>query len=1048
MIWSRLALSNPTATLVAVLLVVLFGAISLSRLPIQLTPEVERPEITIRTAWRAAAPEEIEAEIIEPQEKVLRGLPGVSRIVSKAQRGQGEVSIEFVVGHDLRRGLIEVLNRLNRVPRYPEDANEPVIDTVGGNSRAIAWFMARPGEGNTRDIQGYKDYAEEVVQTRFERVPGVARSEVYGGREREVRITFDPYKAASLGVQLPAAARLTGSNQDISGGDVSVGKRRYTLRFTGAFDAGDLGELVLEWRDGLPVRLRDVADIEVALADRKSFVLANGVRSIAVNAHREIGVNVLTVMEGLKRAAVDLAEGPLARARLAFKQAYDETTYINRSIEMVRNNLGLGVALAIVVLWLFLRRFRATLLVAVAIPVSLFAAFLGLDFAGRTVNIISLAGLAFAVGMTLDAAIVVLENIVRLRERGMAAEEAALMGPEQVWGALLASTATTVAIFLPIVFLEDEAGQLFADLALTIAMAVIASMLVALTVIPAAASKWLAREQQVDKPARWRQAITSAIVRLTDGPARRAFWIVTLTVIPLGITLTLAPRSILGLIPVPERLASQVPASPLALRASYLPQGNRNLVFAFIIPPPGVNIDHLENEMGRVVAQRMQPYLDGAEEPKIDAYFFVAFSRGVFMGARTEDEARTDELIPIVNRTIRGFPDTIAFARRASLFGGFGAGNTIDVNVQSRNIEALMEAALAGFVSINQALPGARVRPFPGLELAEPELRLVPDERRLAEAGWSREVMASVTRALGEGLYVGDYFDGEKRMDIVVRVPRWETPEELASIPLATPGGVLPVSELARIERTAGPNEIRRIDRRRTVTLQVSPPEGMSLEEAIEVIASQVVPRVEAQLPDDGEVRFSGTADKLQTALQSMSGSFVLAIAILFLLMAALFRSFKDSVLVLLALPLATVGSLIALRLMNDVFGIPQPLDLLTMIGFIILLGLVVNNAILLVHQTRAMERHGLARRTAVTEAVGMRLRPILMSTLTSIFGMLPLLLIPGAGSELYRGLAAVIIGGMCVSAAFTLILLPSLLRIGEGASRPAGEHAGEPVAA
>ena len=1048
MIWSRLALSNPTATLVGVLLVALFGAISLSRLPIQLTPEVERPEITIRTAWRAAAPEEIEAEIIEPQEKVLRGLPGVSRIVSKAQRGQGEVSIEFVVGHDLRRGLIEVLNRLNRVPRYPEDANEPVIDTVGGNSRAIAWFMARPGEGNTRDIQGYKDYAEEVVQTRFERVPGVARSEVYGGREREVRITFDPYKAASLGVQLPAAALLAGSNQDISGGDVSVGKRRYTLRFTGAFDAGDLGELVLEWRDGLAVRLRDVADIEVALADRKSFVLANGVRSIAVNAHREIGVNVLTVMEGLKRAASDLAEGPLARAGLTFRQAYDETTYINRSIEMVRNNLGLGVVLAIVVLWLFLRRFRATLLVAVAIPISLFAAFLGLDFAGRTVNIISLAGLAFAVGMTLDAAIVVLENIVRLRERGMAADEAALMGPEQVWGALLASTATTVAIFLPIVFLEDEAGQLFADLALTIAMAVIASMLVALTVIPAAASKWLARERQVDKPARWRQGITSAIVRLTDGPARRVFWIVTLTVIPLGITLALAPRSILGLVPVPAQLASQVPASPLALRASYLPQGNRNLVFAFIIPPPGVNIDHLENEMGRVVAQRMQPYLDGAKEPKIDAYFFVAFSRGVFMGARTEDEARTDELIPIVNQTIRGFPDTIAFARRASLFGGFGSGNTIDVNVQSRNIEALMEAALGGFIGVNQALPGARVRPFPGLELAEPELRLVPDERRLAEAGWSREVMASVTRALGEGLYVGDYFDGEKRMDIVVRVPRWETPEELASIPLATPGGVLPVSELARIERTAGPNEIRRIDRRRTVTLQVTPPEGMSLEEAIEAIASQVVPQVEAQLPDDGDVRFSGTADKLQTALRSMSGSFVLAIAILFLLMAALFRSFTDSVLVLLALPLATVGSLIALRLMNDVFGIAQPLDLLTMIGFIILLGLVVNNAILLVHQTRAMERHGLARRTAVTEAVGMRLRPILMSTLTSIFGMLPLLLIPGAGSELYRGLAAVIIGGMCVSAAFTLILLPSLLRIGEGASRPAGEHAGEPVAA
>ena len=1048
MSWTRLALSNPTATLVAVLLVVLFGGLSLSRLPIQLTPEVEKPEITIRTDWRAAAPEEVEAEIIEPQEKVLRGLSGVSRIVSKAQRGRGEVSIEFVVGHDLRRGLIEVLNRLNRVPRYPEDANEPVIDTVGDNSRAIAWFIARTGEGNARDIQGYKDYAEEVVQTRFERVPGVARSEVYGGREREVRITFDPYRAAGLGIELPSAARLAGANQDISGGDVSVGKRRYTLRFTGAFDAGELGELVLEWRDGLPVRLRDVADIEVALVDRKSFVLSNGVRSIAVNAHREIGVNVLEVMAGLKRAAAELVEGPLARAKLDFRQVYDETTYIHRSIEMVRNNLGLGVMLAIAVLWLFLRRLQATLLVAVAIPVSLFAAFLCLDFAGRTVNIISLAGLAFAVGMTLDAAIVVLENIVRLRERGMQAEEAAVTGPEQVWGALLASTATTVAIFLPIVFLEDEAGQLFADLALTIAMAVIASMVVALTVIPAAASKWLARARPVDGPARWRETVTSTIVRLTDGPARRTFWIATLIAIPLGVSLVLAPKSILGLVPVPERLAARMPESPWALRASYLPQGSQNLVFAFIIPPPGVNIDHLEDEMGRVVAERIRPYLEGEEEPAIESYFFVAFSRGVFMGASTRDESRTDELIPIVNRTIRGFPDTIAFARRASLFGGFGSGNTIDVDIQTRNIEALMRAALGGFIGINRTLPGARVRPFPGLELADPELRLVPDARRLAEAGWNRGVMASVTRALGEGLYVGDYFDGEQRLDIVVRVRSWETPEELASIPLATPGGVLPVSELSRIVRTAGPSEIRRIDRRRSVTLQVTPPEGMSLEEALETIRTRVAPGVDAQLPDDGEVRFSGTADKLETALGSMSGSFLLAIVILFLLMAALFRSFKDSLLVLLALPLATVGSLVALRLMNDVFAVRQPLDLLTMIGFIILLGLVVNNAILLVHQTRAMERNGLARRTAVTEAVGMRLRPILMSTLTSIFGMLPLLLIPGAGSELYRGLAAVIIGGMCVSTAFTLILLPSLLRVGEGRSRRETAGAGEPVAA
>ena len=476
----------------------------------------------------------------------------------------------------------------------------------------------------------------------------------------------------------------------------------------------------------------------------------------------------------------------------------------------------------------------------------------------------------------------------------------------------------------------------------------------------------------------------------------------------------------------------------LAPKADYLPEGNRNLVFAFIIPPPGVNIDHIEKEMGDVIAARMAPYMTGEKQPKINQYFFVAFPRGVFMGARAEDEDETGALVPIINQVVRGFPDTWAFAKRASLFGGFGAGRTVDVNLQGRNLETIMRAAQAAFGATLQAIPGADVRPFPGLELAEPELRLVPNERRIREAGWNRDTMAQVTRALGEGLFVGDYFDGEERRDIVVRVQPWETPEQLGSIPLATPqAGVLPVGELVTVVRTAGPGEIRRLDRRRSVTLQVTPPANMSLEEALATIKEKVAPVAEALLPEDGEIRYTGTADQLEVALENMSASFLLAIAILYLLMSALFRSFKDSLLVLLALPLATVGGVVALWIINDglkYVGIDlfQPMDLLTMIGFIILLGLVVNNAILLVHQTRAAERTGLGRREAVEQAVGLRLRPILMSTLTSIFGMLPLLVIPGPGTELYRGLAAVIVGGMSVSTAFTLLLLPSLLRIGE----------------
>ncbi|MEN8107738.1 MAG: efflux RND transporter permease subunit [Pseudomonadota bacterium] len=1009
----RYMLENHIAALVAVLLVILFGLVSLSRLPIQLTPEIERPTITINTSWRAAAPEEVEAEIIEPQEKVLRGLPGMTELESNAQRGRARVTVTFAVDTNLERGLIEVLNRLNRVSSYPDDADEPVLSTVGVRSRAVAWFIIRARPENSRKIESYRDYIEEVVQTRFERVPGVARSELRGGQEREVRITFDPYKAASRGVELPVVARLAGGNDDISAGSVDVGKRRYTVRYTGAYDVGELGELVLDWRDGRPVYLADIADIKIDYADRESFVINKDGNAIAVNAHRESGVNVLEVMHGLQQAVEELRTGSLDRAGLSIEQVYDETVYIYRSLQMLGSNLMLGIMLAIAVLWWFLRRFRATLLVAFSIPVSLIFSFIILHATGHTINVISIAGLAFAVGMVLDASIVVLENIVRLRETGMARDEAALNGSTQVQGALIASTVTTVAIFLPVVFLPDEAGQLFADLALSIAFAVVASMLVALLVLPTLSKHWLQRVSSDDPHTAWWDGITTRIMSLTDDRSRRLTLIGVLVVLPVLLTVVLKPD------------------------ADYLPDGNRNLVFTFIQSPPGMNLDYVEQEMGKVIAKRLKPYVTGEKEPVIQHYFFVAYRGGVFMGVRAMDASRIKELVPVVNEVIQGFPDTRGFAQQRSLFGGRG-GRVVEMNLQSRNLDRLLVAGRIGEQAVLEIWPDARVRPLPGLELAEPELRLVPNERRIAEAGWDRATLAKVVRALGNGLFVGEYFDGEETLDIIVRATEWTTPEELEVIPMMTPkSGILPVGELVDLVRIAGPDQLRRIDRRRTITLQITPPEGVSLEETIEVLKDRIEPLVRNELPADGDVLYTGAADKLELALVNMSGSFVFAVIILYLLMSALFRSFRDSLLVLLVLPLATVGSVVALQLLNVVTF--QPMDLLTMIGFIILLGLVVNNAILLVYQTRAAERAGMARRDAIEQAVRLRLRPILMTTLTSVFGMLPLLLVPGAGTELYRGLACVIVGGMLVSAAFTLLLLPALLRTGRSLQPASG---------
>ncbi|MCF6218905.1 MAG: efflux RND transporter permease subunit [Gammaproteobacteria bacterium] len=1004
----RAALSNPVATLVAVLLALLFGLLSLNRLPVQLTPEVEVPKISITTQWRTASPQEIEANIIEPQEKVLRGMPGMTEMLSSAERGRGSVTITLAVGTNLDRSLLEVLNRLNRVSSYPEDANEPILSTVGGSSRPIAWFIVKTLPGNDKPIAHYQGYVEEVIQTRFERVSGVALSEVRGGREQELRITFDPYKAASLGIELPVVAGMARGNEDVTAGIADVGKRRYTIRFSGAMSPTELSEMILEWRDGAPIRLRDVAQVELLAKERQSFVINSGDDAIAVNAHREVGVNVLNVMQGLQQAADELRNGSLKNAQLSLEQVYDETLYIDRSIQMLASNLLIGIILAVGVLWWFLRRFRATMMVAVAIPLCMTVSFFVIDITAHTLNVISLAGLAFAVGMVLDAAIVVLENIVRLREKGLPVYQAASQGAAQVSGALFASTVTTVAIFLPIIFLEDEAGQLFADLALTIAAAVSVSLLVALTVIPASAHQWFKTLDMKDRHSHWWDNTTAFIMRITDSKKRRTTWIIALISIPLLVSFWLKPD------------------------ADYLPEGNRNLVFAFIMPPPGSNIDFIKTEMGDVIAERMAPYLSGDKQPQVSDYFFVAYPSGAFMGARTVDENQVDALVPVLNGAIQGFPDTLAFAKRTSLFGGFGAGNTIDLNIQGRDIDALLNAAGAGYGLVQKALPGARIRPLPGLALAEPELLLTPDEQRLAEAGWDRNTMAQVLMAMGSGLYVGDYFDGEQRLDIMLRATPWQKPEEMMAMPVMTAeGGVLPLSELLSLERTAGPDKIRRLDRRRTVTLQITPPEGVSLEHAVTILKEQVEPELRMLLPEDGEIRYGGSADKLDIALANMAATFALAVIILYLLISALFRSFKDSLLVLMALPLATVGGIAALNLM-PLFGVLQPMDLLTMIGFIILLGLVVNNAILLVHQTRVAEREGTARRDAVEQAVRMRLRPILMSTLTSIFGMLPLLLMPGAGTELYRGMAAVIVGGMLVSTFFTLILLPSLLRLGE----------------
>jgi len=1003
------ALKSPAAVAVGVALILLVGAISLFRLPIQLFPDIERPRIAIQTFWRAASPQEIESEIIEPQEQVLRGIPGLRSMNAFANRGAAFINLEFGVDTDMQQTLMEVISRMTRVQNQPRDALPPrvMLGGFGGNTPALTWFFLQALPSNSQPIDNFIDYADDVIRPRLEAVEGVAGVQTFLDQNKEeLQIRFNPIKVAEYGIQIPQLISLVSASNDISGGFVDVGRRQYTLRFNGKYKVEDLQDLILESRNGRNIRLGDVATVSVQRQDKAQLAIQNGNPAFSMRIDRANGANVLATLNRVKAEVERLNNEVLADKELVMVQSFDASVFIYRAINLVRNNLLAGVVLSLSILWLFVRRLRATLIIATAIPISLFTTFIVLQITGRSLNVISLAGLAFAVGMVLDAAIVVLENILRMREKGLNKHKSAEQGAKQVWGALLASTATTVAIFLPVFFLKDIEGQLFGDLALTIAIAVLVSLFVATVLLPVLAKYFLKGDKVVDPNQKLWQRISSQVMFLTAKPSYRLAVASLLLAVPILVTYVAMPK------------------------LDYLPPVKRDAVDANLQYPPGSNIITTEREVVKPIVERLRPYMDGTKQPALKNYYLFSGPFGGSLGIRAKDQSKVDELLAIVrNEILVDLPDTRAFAFQGNLFGGFGGGRQVQIHLQSRDTQALQDAARQGLAWIREAIPEVSVQANPGLEMAEPELRLTPNDRNILEQGWNRRSLGNVVRTLGDGLYVGEYFNGTKRLNMILRSEDWQDPDSLGDVPIVTgSGGITQLSELVDIKRTVGPTRLTRIDGNRTISLNVNPPPGWSLEETINTLQSEVEPKIAAVMPADGNILYGGSADQLEKAIGVMSENFAFALVILFLLMAALFRSVKDSALVVITIPLATVGGILALQLLN-VF-VFQPLDLLTMIGFVILLGLVVNNAILLVHQTRLAQSEGASRSDAVNQALTLRLRPIFMSTATSFFGMLPLLLMPGTGSVIYRGLASVIVGGLAVSTIFTILLLPCLLQM------------------
>jgi HAE1 family hydrophobic/amphiphilic exporter-1 len=1020
----KLSITKPVTVAVAVILIVLFGIIGLIRLPVQLAPDTDLPKIEVYTAWPGATPTEMESEVVEKQEEKLKSLLSLQKMESSCYNGVSRVTLTFDLATEIDTAMLRVANKLAEVSDYPANVEEPILSTTGASNRPIIFFDLKMQSGDPSEVAKYQTFFENEVKQYIERVNGVASVMVFGGTREQLEIVLDPVKMARHKITINQVIQgLLAANRDTAAGVLDIDRKSYRIRTATKFQNMDDPLDVVIFDDGIQrILLRDIATSRIGYETQRRSVLETGTDSIVLPVRQQRGVNVLNMVHGVRKVVDRLNKEVLAEKNLYLKWTVDPSRYILSSIKLVKNNVFLGGLLAVCVLLLFLRSFRTTLTAAVAIPVSAVGTFIFLWSFHRNLNVVSLAGISFAVGMLVDNSIVVLENIDRHRKMGKQSFFAVYDGTREVYGAVLASTLTTVAVFLPVIFIRQEAGQLFRDIAIAITCSILISLFVSVTAIPTTINLLYGKEQFREKEkealiSRFGGALVNLIMALS-GFFQKNVWTRLACV---GLFMALALAGSWFLIP----------------KAEYLPQGNRNLLFNILVPPPGYSAEK-RREVGEYIYSQVEPYMkergrDG--KPQVSNLFYVSADEFFLFGIKcTEaDETRAKELIPVMTRIIHSIPGMFGVSIQPGIFEAeLGKGRTVDVNVSGEKLEKIVQVAGMLFGTIGQAIPGSQIRPVPSLEMSYRECNIVPDRSKLAANGLDEATLGTYVDVLMDGRKIDEYRpDGVNQIDLVLRGKDsdFQSPEDILNCAIVNGhGDLIRVGDAARIEYTQGMTQIDRLEKKRNIRLEVTPPEQVPLQEAMETIQRSLDVMAQKGLLANVEVSLGGNADKLVQTRRALQWNFVLAVAITYLLMSALFQNFLYPVIIMFTIPLAAVGGFIGLRLVNTLIA-PQPLDVLTMLGFIILVGTVVNNAILIVHQTLNNTRYGgMTGQLAISESVRTRIRPIFMSAFTTIFGILPLVLSTGWGSELYRGIGSVLLGGLAVSTVFTLFVIPALL--------------------
>jgi len=1020
----RYAISKPVTVTVGAILVVLFGAIGLLKLPVQLAPDTELPKIEVFTFYKGATPKEVESEVVEKQEDKLKSLRNLQKMESSSYNDLARVTLTFGLETDINTAVLRVSNKLDEVWDYPDNVQKPIINTSGANAKPIIFLSLKMRDGDPTEVAKYQTYFEEEVRQYIERIDGVASLLVFGGTEQQLEIVLDPLKMARHNITInDVIDKVAAANEDTSAGILGIERRNYRIRTAAKFQNTRNPLDVVLFNDGAKkICVRDVASSRIGYEPQMVSIMEGGSDSIVIIVRREGGANVLEVIKRVREVVDWLNADILPEKNLSIKWSYDEGPYILKAIDVVKQNLLIGCLLAISVLLLFLRSFRSTLATTLAIPVSAIGTFMFLWLFHRNINVVSLAGISFAVGMLVDNSIVVLENIDRHRKMGKAIGAAAYEGAKEVYGAVIASTFTTVAVFLPVIFIRQEAGQLFKDIAIAITFSILLSLLVSVTLIPTvmnllykgSEAKKAGKGSRVDRVGGF---FINLIMRIS------AFFqknVVTRLACVLGFT-----------------VFSLVIAWSLMPKAEYLPQGNQNIIMNILVPPPGYSAAK-RHEVGEHVYRRVQPYMeeDGKDGfPQLKDLFYVSADMFSLFGVTCTEEHETEarKLMPLMNQIIRSIPGMFGVSLQLGIFESeLGKGRTVDVNISGEKLPAIVQAAGMLFGALQQTIPDSQIRPVPSLEFSYPECNIVPDKNKLAANGFTETDLGTYVDVLMDGRKIDEYRpDGGYQIDLVVRSNEgdFKTPEEILNCSVTNnTGQLIRIGDVAHIEYSRGMTQIDRFEKKRNIRLEVTPPDTIALQAAMETIEDLVHKMQAGDRLNDVQVTIGGNADKLVETRQALQWNFLLALVITYLLMAALFENFLYPLIIMFSVPLAAAGGFIGLRLVNVVIA-PQPLDVLTMLGFIILVGTVVNNAILIVHQSLNNIRYGgMPGIHAITESVRTRIRPIFMSACTTVFALLPLVISTGSGSEMYRGIGSVLLGGLALSTVFTLFVIPALL--------------------